>query len=101
MGQPVGMHPRDAIPTLEKLTEHTVPQIAERAKAALSVDMYADIWEAATWVAEAKGLKLVLRKRELIPGAPLENIQRHHERVTVVYAAPELDVTEDVIRMLK
>ncbi len=31
----IGPAAKDAIPTLEKLTEHADPQIAERAKAAL------------------------------------------------------------------
>lgn len=67
----------------------------------MSVDLYPDIWEATATVARNKGLTLVLRKRELIPGVSLENDQRQHDRVTVVYAAAGLDVTDDVIALLK
>lgn len=72
-----------------------------RESAALSVQIYEDIWAASAKVAQAKGLKLVLRMRELQTGAPLDIRQAFHDRRNVLYAAPELDLTQDVINMLK
>ena len=72
-----------------------------RFMASISVSLYPDIWEAAAKVAANQGLTLVLRKRKLIPGVSLENDQRQHDRLTVVYAAAGMDVTDDVIALLK
>ena len=69
--------------------------------ATLQVAIYEDIWEAAAKVAQAKGLKLVLRVRELPAGAPLDVRQAFHDRRNVLYHVGELDLTQDVINMLK
>ena len=66
-----------------------------------TVDMYEDLWEAVGKVAKAKGLKLVLRKREYDPTIPADLRRASNDRRTVMYAAGELDVTQDVINMLK
>ena len=66
-----------------------------------TVDMYEDFWAAVDKVAKAKGLQVVLRKREYDPTIPAELRRASNDRRTVLYAAPELDVTQDVINMLK
>ena len=70
-------------------------------EAGLQVEIYEDIWEAAANVARAKGLKLMLRVRELPAEAPLDVRQAFHARRTVLYHAQELDLTQDVINMLR
>ncbi len=73
----------------------------QREMAVFNMAMYKDIWEATTKVAKAKSLKLVLRMRELEPPITLQNERNFNDRRTVLYVAPELDLTQDVINMLK
>lgn len=66
-----------------------------------TVEMYEDFWEAVGKVAKAKGLQVVLRKRKYDPALRADLRRASNDRRTVLYAAPELDVTQDVINMLK
>jgi Skp family chaperone for outer membrane proteins len=66
-----------------------------------TVDMYEAFLEAVDKVAVAKGLKVVLRVRKYDPSIPAELRRASNDRRTVLFAAPELDVTQDVINMLK
>ena len=69
--------------------------------ARLNVEVYTDIEAAIAKVAEARGVLLVLRVRHDAPNAPLEMRMSNNDRRTVLYSAPELDLSQDVINMLK
>ena len=64
------------------------------------VDMYDRIWAAVDKVAEAKGLELVFRVRR-DHGAELDVRRANNDMRSVLYAAPHLDLTQDVINTLK
>ena len=64
------------------------------------VEMYDRIWAAVDKVAKAKGLALVFRVRR-DQGADLDLRRANNDMRSVLYAAPHLDLTQDVINTLK
>lgn len=65
------------------------------------VEIYEDIERAIAKVAQARGVRLVLRWRALPEKAPLDQRFQIHSNRDLLYNDRALDLTETVIRMLK